>query len=49
MAVASQKQLNHGGGVVSQLRSYDTFRNLGLIFLNLHVRKEHSTVIFKTT
>ena len=31
------------------LRSYDTFRNLSLIFLKFCIRKEHSTVIFKTT
>ena len=31
------------------LRSYDTFRNLNLIFLKLCMRKEHSRVIFKTT
>ena len=32
-----------------RLRSYDTFRNLSLIFLKLCMRKEHRTVIFKTT
>ena len=31
------------------LRSYDTFRNLSLIFLKFYKRKEHNTVIFKTT
>ena len=29
------------------LRSYDTFRNLSLIFLKFCQRKDHSTVIFK--
>ena len=33
----------------SLLRSYDTFRNLSLIFLKFFQRKEHSTVIFNTT
>ena len=31
------------------LRSYDTLRNLSLIFLKFCIRKEHSTVILKTT
>ena len=45
--------LNLGGGgrmkTIYLLRSYDTFRNLSLIFLKFCIRKEHSTVILKTT
>ena len=33
----------------NDLRSYDTFRNLSLICLKFCIRKEHSTVILKTT
>ena len=35
--------------IIIILRSYDTFRNLRLISLKFCQRKEHSTVIFKTT
>ena len=46
LRVCHTKQLGIG---IIVLRSYDNFRNLSLIFLKSWQRKEHSTVIFKTT
>ena len=42
-------RLRFAAWIINGLRTYDTFRNLNLIFLKLCMSKKHSTVIFKTT